>query len=301
MKKLLGVLLAVMLLSACNQAVDVNTPAESTTDTATEAAVTENSTAASSEVPETKAEPSSEKVAAAYLTGDLSQLTGEELTLLGAASYILGDIITPEMTQTQMCIAIHDYIVTHGTYDMGELAIIGQRKEYSHIAYGFLTEGEGICSGYTDTFKLLADMLRIENTVVTGTALAQREEHAWNMVKLDGKWYHIDCTWDDFVPDEDGRPPFHIYTLVTDEVLDKSNHFWDKEAYPEASDSLNYYKLAGLWFENNEDIAAYVARMRDGINTYCEVAYPNGVILKVPKVSYYYYPMGDYNVAVFIL
>ena len=295
-KRLICLIMAAMLLSSCTKAIDEQPPAEGTTEATTDA-----SDKTSDEIEkESLPEPSSEKVVAAYLTGDLSQLTGEELTLLGSAAYILGEIITPNMTQFDMCIAIHDYIVTHGTYDKGELSIIGQRKEYSHIAYGFLTEGEGICSGYTDTFKLLADMLRIENIIVEGTAL-DSQEHAWNMVKLNDKWYHIDCTWDDFVPDEEGRPPFHIYTLVNDAAMEANSHVWDRDAYPEATDSLNYFEIADLWFDSNEDITAYVTSMRNGVNSHCEVAYPVGLDIHVPKVSYYFYSMGDYNVAIFIL
>ena len=77
-KRLICLIMAAMLLSSCTKAIDEQPPAEGTTEATTDA-----SDKTSDEIEkESLPEPSSEKVAAAYLTGDLSQLTGEELTLL---------------------------------------------------------------------------------------------------------------------------------------------------------------------------------------------------------------------------
>ncbi len=294
MKRLTALILSCLLLCSCSLL-----PKELTGDTeqtsATEPVVTEN--------PIEKREPDSELVATAYLSGDSSNLNTKEKELLAIAAEAVGKIIDDSMTDAQKCVAIHDYIVTNGTYDTGALGVIYDPKEYSHIAYGFLTEGEGICSGYADTFKLFADMTGIENILVKGNALTEDQEHQWNLVCLDGEWYHMDCTWDDFVPDEKDRPAFHMYTLETDDVMELESHFWDRENYPVADGTrYNYYKNNGKWFEDNYYINDYVSAMKDAGLSQIEVAYPTDIVgLYVPKLSYYAYPMGDYTISIFLV
>ncbi len=48
--------------------------------------------------------------------------------------------------------------------------------------------GEGVCANYAQTVKWLLDGLNITNYYATGL------NHAWNQVKIDGKWYNIDAT-----------------------------------------------------------------------------------------------------------
>jgi len=42
--------------------------------------------------------------------------------------------------------------------------------------------------------------------------------HAWNLVNIDGEWYHADVTWDDPVPDAKGRAG-HGYFLLSDKAF----------------------------------------------------------------------------------
>ncbi len=44
----------------------------------------------------------------------------------------------------------------------------------------------------------------------------------WNLVKIDGKWYHLDCTWDDGY----GDTYFYGYYNLTDKQIEK-DHTWD--------------------------------------------------------------------------
>ena len=57
-----------------------------------------------------------------------------------------------------------------------------------------------VCEGYAKAFKYMLDSFGIESTLVIGTATnsqGESENHAWNYVKLNGRWYAVDCTWDD--------------------------------------------------------------------------------------------------------
>lgn len=68
-------------------------------------------------------------------------------------------------------------------------------EEWAHSILGAVEKGEGVCETYARTYQLLMNYLDIDNYLVTGMAGGA---HAWNMVRLDdGKYYYVDCTWDD--------------------------------------------------------------------------------------------------------
>lgn len=144
---------------------------------------------------------------------------------------ILASILKPGMNDHQKVKAIHDWVLLHVAYDST------LRK---HSAYDALVSGQAVCQGYASlTYRLLTDAgipARIaEGTVSTGA-------HAWNLVKLDGKWYELDTTFDDPVPDVAGRTEYGYY-LVTDEQL-RRDHSWTL-SYPAATTSYAAV-LAGL-------------------------------------------------------
>lgn len=67
-----------------------------------------------------------------------------------------------------------------------------------------LSTRKGICGAYAETFSKLCDLLAIENSVIQGYVrlglneigiVEKQPNHAWNAVKLNGKWQFIDATW----------------------------------------------------------------------------------------------------------
>lgn len=149
---------------------------------------------------------------------------------------ILGEIIDSSMNSHKKEKAIHDYIVKNVEYDTS-------LERYS--AYNALSEGKTVCQGYALlAYKMLTEA-GVENKIVIGSAGSgsDSEGHAWNLVKLDGKWYHLDCTWDDPVPDVKGRILYDYYNL-TDSQISK-DHNWDRLVYPSATT---------IYDESGEDI-----------------------------------------------
>ena len=89
---------------------------------------------------------------------------------------------------------IHDYLVETIDYDQ----TISRPNTYN--LYGALVEKNCVCEGYAKAFKYLADALNIPAIVVSGTGTnseGNTENHAWNYVQINEKWYAVDCTWDD--------------------------------------------------------------------------------------------------------
>ncbi|HHY74009.1 MAG TPA: Ig domain-containing protein [Bacillus bacterium] len=153
---------------------------------------------------------------------------------------ILTKIIKPGMNDHEKVKAVHDYLVLNLAYDT---------RLMNNSPYSALTTGITACNGYAMLVYKMLKELDIEVRLISGTASSQAfntQNHAWNMVKLDGYWYHLDATWDDPVPDESGRVLYDYY-LLTDKEIAK-NHDWktggvngEEKPYPVASTS--YFTL----------------------------------------------------------
>jgi Uncharacterized protein involved in cytokinesis, contains TGc (transglutaminase/protease-like) domain len=139
---------------------------------------------------------------------------------------ILGQIIDSSMSDDEKEKSIHDYIVANVKYDTS-------LTRYS--AYNALSEGKTVCQGYALlAFKMLKNA-GIQNKIVEGTADNgyESESHAWNLVNLNGKWYHLDCTWDDPVPDIQGRVLYDYYNITDAQIA--LDHTWNHSSYPSAT------------------------------------------------------------------
>lgn len=88
---------------------------------------------------------------------------------------------------------LHDWLCNNSTYN--KAASVGGIADYpaAFTAYGCMVEGAGVCQSYSMAFCDLLERAGIESTVL----LVNTNNHAWNMVKVDGGWYHVDATWDD--------------------------------------------------------------------------------------------------------
>jgi len=137
---------------------------------------------------------------------------------------ILSKIIKPGMTEKEKVRAIHDYLVLHTTYDA---SYPDNSIALPHRGAYVVLNGTGVCDGYAEAFKILANGAGLEAKLICGTS--QGEGHAWNQVKIDGKWYNIDVTWDD--PDY-GSMIFYDYFCKSDSVFER-DHSADKNSYPE--------------------------------------------------------------------
>ncbi len=149
----------------------------------------------------------------------------------------LKQITTQGMNDHLKVKAIHDWVVRTLKYDT---------TLSKFTAYEGLKTGSTVCQGYA---LLTYDMLKqagFETTIVEGYVRGQA--HAWNMVKLDGKWYQLDTTWDDPVPDL-GDHGVTTYYLVSDQQL-KQDHTWKTANYPQATtfyaETLNRLVASGV-------------------------------------------------------
>lgn len=187
-------------------------------------------------------------VLAALRSGSSDGLTPKNLAVFEAVTEIFEEIITPDMTDYEKELAVNDYLVFHAEYDPAELESgpVGAPDPDNDNPYGLLVHGVGICLGYTTTFQLMMDALDIECVTVHGFARGWEEEHAWNLVRLEGDWYAVDVTWNDpvftdWTPDVSTRLYYaHTYFNVTSDHLRATEHYWSEDA-PEAQGSKYAY------------------------------------------------------------
>ena len=138
---------------------------------------------------------------------------------IAMAEALLPQIVTAQMSEYEKVKSIHDYIVNNTQYDYDNL-LNGTVPEVSHSPLGVLQYGVAVCQGYAYAFELLCDLSGLECEFVGG--VAGGGGHAWNQVKVDGKWYNIDVTWDDPIYYFNGvLTPYlsYDYFLVSDAVL----------------------------------------------------------------------------------
>lgn len=96
-----------------------------------------------------------------------------------------------------------------------------------------LSKGKGVCQAYMLLYRAVLNELGIRNDTATSDAM----NHTWNMVYLDGSWYHIDVTWNDPLSD---RPlgAFHDNFLRSDSgIRSTGHHDWD---FSTAASSTQY-------------------------------------------------------------
>lgn len=120
---------------------------------------------------------------------------------------------------------LHNWLTANANYDYN-FSIYG--------ADGVLMRGTGVCDSYSKAYQLLLRGIGIETMREIGQAGGGN--HAWNLVKIDGNWCQVDCTWDD--PGEGGHEN-HDYFGITDTMMAR-NHSWTGN-YPICDSLANYY------------------------------------------------------------
>lgn len=157
--------------------------------------------------------------------GDTSKLTfsavyrttlKQEKTLDTKIESVLEALKLEDATDYKKVKAIHDYIIKRTSYDS---------NKKRHSAYNALINKSSVCEGYAlAAYRMFTDA-GIECRIITGKA--GDASHAWNIVKVDNKWYNIDLTWDDPIMNTGEQ------VLRYDYYLKNSKEFSDHQRAPE--------------------------------------------------------------------
>lgn len=135
---------------------------------------------------------------------------------------------------------IHDFVIKYAHYDES-------KTNPNAYPYQMVTQQKGVCQAYAGLFYMLCKEAGIDVRIVikgdgdstsSGQTSGAPIAHAWNLVKINGNWYHLDATWDDPINNQFDIVRWKYY-LKGDSTM-SSNHFWDRSAYPAANSDYNY-------------------------------------------------------------
>lgn len=108
-------------------------------------------------------------------------------TVNNLADGILSQIVTSSMTQREKARAIYDWARVNIRYKTSTSYLMGH---FTDAAYsGFRTRG-GNCYVYYAVSSVLLTRAGIENMEIRRNS--ETNPHYWNLVKIDGSWYHFD-------------------------------------------------------------------------------------------------------------
>ena len=167
----------------------------------------------------------------------------------------------------------HDYISSHNAYDPdGVSGDVEAVDDYSFTAYGTLVKNLSVCQGMSDAFILLCKRVGIDSVL----ASSEQMVHAWNLVRLNNRYYHLDITWDDSIFNANldyASSDFldvkgfvsHNYFMKSDSQMLKLDHYgWNKTKNAIDSSTFNNY----YWNDVNSNIY-YIKGFRVISRTYC--------------------------------
>ena len=154
---------------------------------------------------------------------------GDKLKRYIKKNKIKGDI-------EKVCI-VYNYIFKNISYDyeylnidkklkkvgFDNLSTLEKRKIFRTQTLEGIYTKKTVCTGFSYIFKMLLEYIGIESNICIGYFKIGREKeipHAWNQVKIDGKWYNIDVSYgiehhDEYVRIEEGKIP--KYFLLSDD------------------------------------------------------------------------------------
>lgn len=110
--------------------------------------------------------------------------------------------INNNMTDVEKFLRLYNLLGENVRYDYNELYYVNDI--YNHNMYGALAKGKSVCEGIAKTMQELLELVGIPTEMEIGKL--NQSYHAWNRVKLNGKWYYCDMT-NDCSAIQNGRTP----------------------------------------------------------------------------------------------
>ena len=180
--------------------------------------------------------------------------------------------VTAGMSDYDAALAVYRNIIDLVDYDSlslesAENEAPNDQPDDLRSIYGVFVNKKAVCSGYAKATQYLLNRLGIECVYVSGTG--RQERHAWNLLNLEGNYYHMDTTWDDHSNTKEGvdssREITYDYFCVTTKDILRDHAPDDTLPLPECTATrCNYYYRNGLVL-TSFNFAAVRALFKDNV------------------------------------
>ena len=146
---------------------------------------------------------------------------------------------------------VHDFICENIRYDK-------LKKPYSHEIIGPLGQGVGVCEGIAKAVKVLLDALGVWCIIAlcgNNPEKGIKYRHTWNIVKIGGKYYHLDATFDNTLTSDSRQEEIRYdYFQLSDKQIFRDHEPLIAPA-PKCVDADHfYYKEKKLSFTKTEEV-----------------------------------------------
>ncbi|MBR2108875.1 MAG: Ig-like domain-containing protein [Ruminococcus sp.] len=139
---------------------------------------------------------------------------------------------------------LHDLLAHYTEYDTKYETINDadyeefRREMRIYTAYGAIVEHNAVCEGYALAYNYLLSKLGIRGHYIQSI----KQRHAWNMVEIDGKFYHVDITHDDPTYDNLGK--------VNHDNFFKSDNWFNNDNNDDHREWITNLKASDTSFDN---------------------------------------------------
>lgn len=189
-----------------------------------------------------------------------SQIYQNHMLFLEECEFIVNNLVDVNMDDLTKAIVIHDFICRNIKY--GYCNAAGMAEKLSQSAFSTLFERIGVCKGISTLYKCLLDLAGVETIVVTGEncGTGNWESHAWNMVRINGEYSHVDVTMDVTGFASTGHLS-HFGMNFTDSDA-SCNYRWDTQRLPTCRTSMEgYFECHRKTVSNAYELQNYVKKM----------------------------------------
>lgn len=218
------------------------------------------------------------------------------------------ELVSQFESPLEKLLAVHDKMVENYKYDYSATS----DDILPFHAYGIFKNNTAVCQGYAQAYYMILRELGIEANFCRSDSI----NHLWNYVKLDGKWYHVDVTWDDPNKTDNISAAYHSNFLLSDDKRFQNikNSFSDAEhdwiAYLDAlPDCGNDFESTYLFNISGLIVLTYDGEYFNAMHTYSggqtvtfrSKSLKAGIIAvsaPIPQTDgcmLYYYVLSDYN------
>jgi hypothetical protein len=150
---------------------------------------------------------------------------------------IIDEIIIDSMSQKEKLMSIYSFVIDWVEYDLSKTKFDAYNAFFNHSA---------VCQGYALLMDLMLEKVGINSIIING--IADNELHAWNLVNIDGNYYHVDATFGDSNSIEN----FNKYFMASSETMLNEGRNISETVFDQYSVFKDKYDL--LVFNSNGEI-----------------------------------------------